>query len=160
MGILHLRQRKSIESILNPLRAKELTGNFLILVSARSSLTDEDEESTTEPQNRVDTAFKLIVADAMVQHYILYAEDPDYYHPFDEWNGPPFIESSRSWNTDWWEKLLQEDDKGMVGLDVYKMLKGIYGKGHWRSKAFENEVARTREQRLRGYDGGTNFRIP
>jgi len=153
---------ESIESVLNPIRAKECTGNFLVLVNATLSTGGESDENdpdaTYTPENDGEESFKLVSINGIVLDYIFYAEDMNsWYPPGNTWDGPPHVEGSGMWR-DWWGRVLKEDEEGALRLDVYLMLKQIYGKGHYRSPCLVDDAAQTRVQRLRGYNGRFNFR--
>lgn len=155
---------ESLESVINPERAKEITGYFLILVNLRNAIrveSNDEDPSGYYPEDEGDEAFKLIVADTMVYDYPWAAEDPDsWYGHCSLWYGPPFVHGRSSFMMDWWAGIVQEDKKGAIGLNVYNMLRRMYGKGHYRSPPFTAEAAQTNAQRLRGYNGGLNFRTP
>jgi hypothetical protein len=162
---------ESIECILNPILTTQITGNFLILVQYRSSLCilpDEDDPEQLGPEDEDDMSFKMIAMDRFVEYYSwLAATGENWYESHIEWFDPPHVHGRKfekmAWvegGEVWWQEVVDEDRKGRNGLDVYGMLKQMYGKGHWRSPAFQEMEAKTNVQRLRGYIGGFAYQVP
>lgn len=150
---------ESIESVINPVRAAEKTGNFLILVSLRDSLIgEEDDDSRPEEYfddqaDFCDRSWKLIDAKNIKG---IFNNNWNWYHFYDDASGgmgPPIVYYRHSHFRAGEEgELLRYPDP--VGMDVYKMMKQIYGKEHPRSRCFEAPEAQSKLQKLRGYAGG------
>jgi len=157
---------ESIESVLNPARASEKTGNFLVLVDVRDHLAscEEKEADYRKDYNRdqdirdvladvPDTSWKLITANEYKGHYLqLLREWDPWWGGMNEFNSAPYVHPANLLGPgDMNHCILYPDN---IGFDAYRMLKHIYGKGYVRSACFELDSAETGLQRMCGYAGG------
>jgi hypothetical protein len=156
---------ESIESILNPDRAVEKSGNFLVLVNAGRYLEScketeacwRDDINVEEDIRDVmadteDNTWKLIPATSFQRVYVIFLVDPDPWHQYSsEFQSAPYVYHRFDWHMVMSDFILYPDK---LGYDVYLMLKQIYGKTHSRSVCFETDEAQTGLQRICGYAGG------
>lgn len=159
---------ESIESIINPVRASEKTGNFLVLVNSREHLKSCKEKETDfrDDLNRdkdfqdvlaeePDTSWKLFAANEFKNMYLLFSlEHNPWYGDLDceDFQTAPFVYPACVFGHPHVDHDILYPDK--VGYDVYKMLKQFYGPDHLRSMCFEADEAQTGLQRMCGYAGG------
>lgn len=147
---------ESIQSVINPIRQAEKTGNFVILVSLRDNLMGEEEDGDRhetyfeDMADLGDESWKLIDAYSIQSVFDTSWDGNRWYDYSSRWRGPPFVHFRHSTSGE--VDLLRYPDP--VGVNVYKLLRRIYGKGHLRSRCFEAEEAQSVLQRLRGYAGG------
>ena len=156
------------ESIYGVLDASQQSGNaynFLVLVDFRrhlnasmrgpSSFQISESAKTrleTDYANHGDDTWKLIDALQLKNIFLDVWMDRHGWYGYDTiWNGPPYIFYRFSDRTT--EHILLKNSTPS-GLNVYRMMKQIYGTEHPRSICFQNEQASTTLQRLRGYKGG------
>jgi hypothetical protein len=141
---------ESLESVVNPIRAKEDTGNFLVLVSVLENLDSQERGpwNLYTEEDDGDWSFKLIPADKMLTFYAEDAEDPNLWNlePINEF--PSYITGKHyGWRA---HEFLEKPDP--VGHDCYQMLKQIYGKGNERTRFFEANEASNEVQRIKGVE--------
>lgn len=120
---------ESIQSIINPVRAAEVTGNFLIMVFLTSNLLNEFDDDPNELATvhslsvDPDESFRMISPWGIANYYADYEEDVNVWYEYGIHSGPPFVGGGRISE----EKIRILEQKYEVGLDVYMMLKRIYG---------------------------------
>lgn len=158
---------ESIESIINPARSAERSGNFLVLVVdcqdiELSKMRSSFENTSLSPNARTelqdffaddgDDSWKLICAKEIETVYLDAGNSPNgWYNYSDRWQGPPYVHYRFPFTFEE-ESLIKNPDP--TGIDVYRMMKTMYGRNHERSVCSENQEAKSKLQRLRGYQGG------
>jgi hypothetical protein len=159
---------ESIESVINPIRASEKSGNFLVLVDARKHLDSCSwEESDYRQEDYREHDFQDVLAEIPDTSWKLYAADEFkgicrmFLRHYDPWNNgmcievfqsAPYVHSAWDYTSGAMDHNILYPDK--VGYDVYKMLKQFYGPDHLRSVCFDTDEAQTGLQRMCGYAGG------
>ena len=142
---------ESLKSVVNPVRAEEKTGNFLVLVSTDYNVHSQTFEEDKDLYTEVDAgnwSFKLIPATDLLKFYAQEAEDSNLWNiePINQF--PPFIQHKHYG----WRPLKFLENHDPVGYDCYKMLKQIYGKANARSRFFEADEATSDAQKIMGFD--------
>jgi hypothetical protein len=156
---------ESVDSILNTDQSYKNPRHFLILVDYRRHL-EESSRGPTSPYMSAearlqmendfadsgDDSWKFIDALQLKSIFLDVWFDRHGWYGYDSvWNGPPFVFYQLSHSATEHTALKNSTP---AGLNVYRMMKQIYGAEHPRSICFQDEEASTTLQRLRGYKGG------
>lgn len=156
---------ESMDSILNTDQRYKNPRDFLILVDYRHHPGGSSrgpaspyisDEARLQMENDFadfgDDSWKLIDALQLKTIFLDVWFDRHGWYGYDSvWNGPPYVFYRLSHSAT--EHTVLKNSTP-AGLNVYRMMKQIYGAEHPRSICFQDEEVSTTLQRLRGYKGG------